>query len=803
VGWLLVGASWANPSSAVAAGPDSPDVPDLADVALTLGDLPAGFVVSQDTAQSFFDLSHSLAASLASPTARDVNPTVFERRQESEAEFVVALLTSPLSATDETMIDAALLDPGAPSQVADRVGGASVVVLDAVRIGEVRLAVRLTSADLGITMDFVLARRGPVLEFVGHAWPDGTNPRTSLGQLARTLDVRVARVTGVAAPIYRPAGPLVPELTTHIPTPLDVSTDPAVVGTNIVLAAIATLLLTISSKLATRMLSEHEAFLTSRLPMIGALGRLEARVGELARRRITRQGVQDSLRLALIASFYGVVFSLLEPGWQPLSVTGLWLLGSFTIACGIVGIADDLVQWRMARAWGLPADLGVRPTNALLAVASTGISRIAVVVPGLMFGAPEALRLDEAALDLTRARRLTMAGFLVLVAVGGGSWLATIATSAAAGTSGTAPLLDGIGAFLLLVFAATVQNLFVALLGLTGTAGGLVRRWHPGAWIGALLVVTFVFWHTLVNPTGDATLAMTTRNVQVALGLVGAFTTFVVVAWALLLILHSRASSPVVVAAGQPPRALAATLVEPSGSPALVAVSPVVSPTTPTADAWSTSAGGRRAPNQVDAATPGVAALASPIGSPEPGAVELSLATAGGSARGRAWVRVSGSTVSTITTLIDPRAIRQLRFYAVMSVLALVSAAVIYLIFRGGRVTDAAAGAFCGLLLVWVLTLIGGRLWLEGHRIVHRASFAGLAVAGVDVGRDWSLGCLLAILLTPLVALLYLLLARRRIVTFTAPLAADRIGLVCLRLKASEAEGRLLAQLILAARTAA
>jgi hypothetical protein len=52
------------------------------------------------------------------------------------------------------------------------------------------------------------------------------------------------------------------------------------------------------------------------------------------------------------------------------------------------------------------------------------------------------------------------------------------------------------------------------------------------------------------------------------------------------------------------------------------------------------------------------------------------------------------------------------------------------------------------------------------------------------------------ILLSPLVGLLYLLLARGRVIRVVAPLRADRAEPVSLRLKGSEAEARYLEQLL-------
>lgn len=110
-----------------------------------------------------------------------------------------------------------------------------------------------------------------------------------------------------------------------------------------------------------------------------------------------------------------------------------------------------------------------------------------------------------------------------------------------------------------------------------------------------------------------------------------------------------------------------------------------------------------------------------------------------------------------------------------------------------------------GLLAVagaWLVAIVIARLWLERYAVIQTAIFALAALAADEVGRDWSLGCALTILLSPLVGLLYLLLARGRVVRVTAPFAADRQGPVTLRLKGSEPEARRLRHLLTSGRGA-
>ena len=780
-------------------------LPNLDAVVLAPADLSGGFIVSTDRAASFVDAAHALAPSaVTSPAAQDRNAIVLERQDEGGMEFVVALLIAPISDADREAFDASTtVSRQQLDELAALFEGGEVRVIEGLRTGEARLGIGIAVPAQEITFELVTARRGSVIEVIGHAWTSGTKPVVTLASAAGILDARLAAAVGIAPPVYRPTGPLVPELTTHIPTPLDISTDPAVVGTNLLLSAIALLLLTISAKLATRMLAEHEDAISRRLLPVRAIAAVEARLGAAFGGRVHSRRLADPLRLLVIVAFYGLVFSLLEPGWSPFTTAGLWLFFSLTIANAVVGTADDLVEWRVARRWNLAADLAIRPTNALLAMLSTGVSRAAMVVPGLMFGTPEVLRLDESSLDETRARRLAVIGFVTLVAIGGASWVATIATVGLAGSGPTPTILGGIEALLLVVFAATLQNLFLALIGLPGTVGDLVRRWSPIAWGGCLLLVTFLFWHTLLNPAGDPSTALSVRNVQVTLGLVGGFTVVTVAAWIVLKLAIVRSAVPAPITQ-MPPVVASASPGEAAAPPAIVgtasAVAAIASPppglvppsvTTPQAVA--------PAPPAMHPVLVQWAAIPPLVAQP---ALEASIPTADGKARGRMSFRIAGGWVEARTEFIDRAAMRQFRWFSLLSLLAWLVPLIAYAAsLRDARASVVAGIGVLGLALAWLVAVIAARLWMERYRLVNTVVFPVRAIAKFDVGRDWNLGCGLMILLSPLVGILYLLLAGGRVVRIVAPLAADGPGPVSLRLKGTQTEVRYLEQLILAARS--
>ena len=446
--------------------------------------------------------------------------------------------------------------------------------------------------------------------------------------------------TGPPAGGFREPGPLVPTVTTYIPTPADVSTDPPVVGANLVLAAAVMILFTIAGELLNRTLAENEDAFAARGGVLARLRQARRRIDRALERRLGRGRLLTAVQLAGIAAIYGLVFSLLDRTWDPLSVTGLWLFFSMAVAFGIVGIADDLACWSVARRWGVAADLDLRPGNLLAAVASTAASRVAALLPGVMIGMPEALEVDVEALDDRRRARLAAVGLGTLAVIGTVAWAITLVTAVAgsAGEEGIAVLLGGVEAFFLVVFAVTVQNGFAQLLAFRGTPGRVLRTTHRWAWLGALLLVTFLFWHTLVNPRGDLAAALGETNVVAFMATAVGFVAVSGAAWAWFRLRRRQG------AAGATPEA---PVREPSAdapadgrSSVLGAASPISTGTESRAgpaaagtagDARAAAAGADVAPAAMFAATPATAPVvevASPAATTAAAAAPVAIAAA-------------------------------------------------------------------------------------------------------------------------------------------------------------------------------
>ena len=513
--------------------------PELAGVEIALSDLPPAFNgMAEDQLSGMEGIMGSMAGGLAEASLQ--NLTGYSTNETQNPQYVASGLLSPLTPVEQSGVDSQLSGSGTAESLGAAFGGEGITMLGgAGGIGNTNLACSMLVSPL--RLDYVVARRGPVLIEVAVMYLNSRQPLVNAVDLARILDARAIAVVGTATDIpFRPSGPLVPEITTYIPTPLDVSTEPGVIGTNLLLAALMMLPFAVAAGLFTRTLGEHEDDLRRRFKPVDWLARLQHRLGQGMGSKPRRPVVQDMAKLLGVVLFYGLVFSLLDRTWNPFTITGLVLFLNMTVAYGVVGIADDILQWRALRKWGIPAEIAVRPTNFLVSVTSTLTSRLFSLVPGLMFGTPEALHVDESLLDQAKQNRLLKISAITFLVVGFGLWLTTVATSLIQRLplpSILGNLIAGFEGFLLVVFAVALENTFVRMLGFSGGFGQALKQKSRWLWIAGLIGITFVFYHTLINPRGELAEALKEANVIVFFSVTAIF---VVVAFGLWLYFRNK-----------------------------------------------------------------------------------------------------------------------------------------------------------------------------------------------------------------------------------------------------------------------
>jgi alpha-tubulin suppressor-like RCC1 family protein len=300
---------------------------------------------------------------------------------------------------------------------------------------------------------------------------------------------------------FRLSAPLVPALTTYIPTPRNLGRDPGILHANLILTIITVFLFTSATWLGVQVWAGQEARIREWLhpsPL---------------RRSLFPPGLSRWIRPALawmllgieLAILFGLLFSLQQPGWRLFTGEGLILLFYFTLTSALLGFTGDLVQAFLAWRWQVPVKFNLIPWQAILAGLSGVVSRLLGTNPGLFLGLPRAVQIDTQNLDPNQGRNLHLIRLLPLPIIGLSTWLLSV----------SAP--PGLQSICLLIFAMALQNLFIQLLPLPGSAGKALLHTNWPLWGISIITVTFWLIHSLINPAGDLAKAWDVANVRLML----------------------------------------------------------------------------------------------------------------------------------------------------------------------------------------------------------------------------------------------------------------------------------------------
>lgn len=366
------------------------------------------------------------------------------------------------------------------------------------------------------------------------------SPRPAYDGSTRRVQVTVETVEGAVAyvaPTTRPAhpryrsGPV--ELYNALPTPLQISTDPRVVGTNLFVAILVALLFGLTSTVLNDTLNANrDVFDNSRLGR--ALAALKRAIGAATRRLGTvalpggragaeeataaagrRPRIRDIVQVGLFLVVTALIACFLEPSFRFLTWPSVGVFFAMLLSVGLVNMTYEGSQVVAARRFRLDAALRLNPIGILVALGCVLLSRAVGFVPGYLYGVAGGYALGAAA-DLSRRREAAIGGtalastlLLALLA-----WGLTIPTSLLIDAVGDSKLLAGLfGSLqdgLLTIFFVGLEVVFLEMFPLRPTNGAVLFQWSKVVWGAAFGVVGFIALHTLLTP--DSAYLDTVRN---------------------------------------------------------------------------------------------------------------------------------------------------------------------------------------------------------------------------------------------------------------------------------------------------
>ena len=362
----------------------------------------------------------------------------------------------------------------------------------------------------------VAGRRGQyiLMAFSIHVGAD--RPRADLVRLAGILEGRLARAQGLGG---------ASEFVASVPLPTQVSRDPAVIGTNVVLALILALGFGLTSTLFNSTLKENNATLRRWVdpalrPFSAAARRLKLGVAAEAAPHSRARRLIEPLSIVAVAA---LIYSFLDPGFS-ISTQGLQLFLSLLVSVAVVTYLYEGVQARMCRTrFQTPAALKLYPAALLVAVGCVVASRVAGFSPGYLYGFVGAMAFLTAAKPSVACRgRMVLIASVSLLALSVGVWFLAVPLSAAAEGGGW--LLQLLQGTAVAIFVAGLESVFFGLIPLNFMDGETLLRWRKVIWLVLFATVGFMFWHVLLNKDSQYGAAFAGQSTRVMLTLLAVFT---------------------------------------------------------------------------------------------------------------------------------------------------------------------------------------------------------------------------------------------------------------------------------------
>ncbi len=384
------------------------------------------------------------------------------------------------------------------------------------------------------------------------------SPRPAYDGSTRGVQVTVGTAAGAAAyvapttrsphPRYR-SGPV--ELYNSLPTPLQISTDPRVVGTNLFVALLIALLFGLTSTVLNDTLNANrDAFENSRPGR--ALAALKRAGGSVARRlgAVALPGggagpgdaagrqrrIRDIVQVGLFLVVTALIACFLEPSFRFFTWSGVGVFFAMLLSVGLVNTTYEGSQVVVARRFRLDAALRLNPIGILVALGCVLLSRAVGFVPGYLYGVAGGYALGAAA-DLSRRREAAIGGTALastlLLALF--SWALTIPTSllldAVGGSKFLAGLFGGIQDGLLTIFFVGLEVVFLEMFPLRPTNGSVLFQWSKVAWGAAFAVVGFIALHTLLTPSSAYLDTVRNTGLGLLLGMLALYSVLTFALW--------------------------------------------------------------------------------------------------------------------------------------------------------------------------------------------------------------------------------------------------------------------------------
>lgn len=268
----------------------------------------------------------------------------------------------------------------------------------------------------------------------------------------------------------------------YIASPSEISKDPKVIGTNVLLAIIIFLVVGIACFLFNNVIEAHGDDINKFMKRIPILGLL-------TESKISRHPLTRKITLLLLLLTFGVVAAHITPDF---SLFGKKNLGILIITVGAIILATyakDLFRFLVARKWNCPAIFKPNVLGLFLAIFCVVLSRNLEIPPGYLFGIPMGLFIFSEKYKRNEGK-LEYYSLLWMFLMALTAWFITPYTKE----------YEVIYDLFNLLYIILLEGVFFELFPLTYLPGKAIYKWSRFAWAGIFSAVSFLLLHTLFNP---------------------------------------------------------------------------------------------------------------------------------------------------------------------------------------------------------------------------------------------------------------------------------------------------------------
>jgi hypothetical protein len=325
-----------------------------------------------------------------------------------------------------------------------------------------------------------------------------------------------------------------PEFVQSVPGPDEISTDPGVIGSNILLALFVVFVFAFTSTLFNQTLEDNRREIEG---WAGRFFKLFRRLSSLAqqRRGVLSQRcpwVQRVTGPAAILVLTGLVYGFLSPDFG-LNTTSVVLFLSLAAAVGAVTYLykGGQVLFTTGR-FRLRAGVRLYVVALVIAAGCVLLSRLTDFQPGFLFGFVASYTLlTPAGLDRRQSGQIVFFPALALLAFSVAAWLLSMPLG---------DLREGSDAWwvalpqgaAVTVFVVGLEGLFFSMIPLRFMDGAKIAKWNRLFWFLIFGLAGFLFCWVLLNPGSAYVQAVRETRVITALSLLAFYSLITVGTWA-------------------------------------------------------------------------------------------------------------------------------------------------------------------------------------------------------------------------------------------------------------------------------